>query len=65
MSITLSVLGFALSFSVAFRRLPDLDDLDAGAPRMEANGAGQFELAHAEPLWSGDEFGFRGVPDGR
>ena len=56
MSITLTFLGFALTFSVSLRRLSDLDDTER--PPMEANGGGQFELATAEPLWSGDEFGF-------
>ena len=64
MSITLTFLGFALTFSVSLRRLPDLEPDDR--PTMEAAAGGQFELASPQPLWSGDEFGFRtpGGPDG-
>lgn len=59
MSITLSVFGVALTFSVALRSMPHLETPDR--PPMEADGAGQFELAPA-PLWAGDEFGFRSTP---
>lgn len=57
MTFSFSLFGIALTFVVHLHRLSDA----AQPPSFEANGAGQFELA-AEPLWAGDEFGFRSTP---